>query len=225
MPVISKAFLRITAIVPQKRKTSRVNIYLDGKFAFGLDIAGVVEHSLSSGKVITTAEIEKILKKEEFTKLQDSAIHYLNWRPRSEKEVRDHLSRKIQKAENVKFKDARQSPLIDKIVSKLKKYKLINDREFAKWFVSSRTRSNPKSRRIIALELKGKGIDTQIIDWALTKAGNEKDLAIKSVSKKIKRWQKLEPLELKKKLYQFLLSRGFDYDTVKVVFAYFAKKH
>lgn len=215
---------RITQIEPQKKKKGRFNIFIDDKFAFGASIDAVAEFSLKVGKLISQHEIEKILKKEQLSKLQDTAIRYLNWRPRSEKEVKDHLAEKIAKNEDIKFRQAQQSPVIDQIIAKLKKYKLIDDHQFAKWFIDSRGRSHQKSKRLVALELKRKGIDPSVIETVIKTGYDEKNLAIAAVAKKIERWQKLPEIEFKKKIYAHLSLRGFDFDTIKVVFAYFQKK-
>ncbi|MBI3282661.1 RecX family transcriptional regulator, partial [Candidatus Curtissbacteria bacterium] len=200
------------------------NIFLDGKFAFGLSLSALAATGLASGQTLSLAQIETIIKKEELAKLQDAAMRFLNWRPRSEKEVRDYLVKRIAKRENIKFHEAQESPLITKIVAKLKRYKFIDDRQFAKWFIDSRTRLNTKSARLISFELKSKGIDREIIETVIKKAPKEVDLAERAVAKKIKRWQKMPEVQFKKKLYQFLLLRGFDYDTVKELFAYYAKR-
>ncbi|HSX18856.1 MAG TPA: RecX family transcriptional regulator [Candidatus Saccharimonadales bacterium] len=214
----------ITSIEPQKKRKHRFNVFLDGKFAFGINEQVLVENSLRKGMVLEAENLEKVLKKEELTKLQDTAIRFLNYRPRSEKEVRDNLTKKIAQKESIKFQEAQQSPLIEEIIRKLKKYKFINDLEFAKWFVESRIRSHQKSIRVISMELKLKGIEKEVIEKITSSVGNETELAKKAIEKKVKRWQKLSDLDFKKKLYQFLLSRGFDYDTTKETFAYFAKK-
>lgn len=215
---------QITAITSQKKRPNRVSIFLDGNFAFGLKVESVYENSLKVGKNLSGEEIEKILKIEELAKLQDIAFRFLNYRPRSEKEIRDHLIAKIAQRENIKFSQAKESPLVSTVISKLKKYKFINDLEFAKWFLSSRIRSHQKGLRLITMELKQKGIDEDVIKSIAKDAGSEKDLALKAVEKKIKRWQKLSTTDFKKKFYQFLLSRGFDYETIRELFEYFSKK-
>lgn len=215
---------QITSIEPQKKKAGRFSIFLDGKFAFGIGEAAFVEFNFKKGAKLTEDQIDKILKREELSKLQDTAIRFLNYRPRSEKELADHLTKKIALKEGIKFNDAKNSPMISTIVAKMKKYKFINDLEFAKWFVESRIRSHQKGLIVIAQELKQKGIDKDIVETVLKKVGDEKELAKKAVSKKIKRWQKLSEIDFKKKIYQFLLSRGFGYDIAKELFAYFAKK-
>ncbi|MBI3282721.1 hypothetical protein HYZ70_01455, partial [Candidatus Curtissbacteria bacterium] len=57
----------ITAIVPQK-KSARVNIFLDGKFAFGLSLSALAATGLASGQTLSLAQIETIIKKEELAK-------------------------------------------------------------------------------------------------------------------------------------------------------------
>ena len=213
----------ITAIEPQKKTKDRFNIFLDGKFAFGVSQTTAVLENLQIGKIITRDQIEKILKGEEFSRLQDSTMRFLNFRPRSEKEVRIYLTKKIAQKENVKFSQAKESPYIQKIIEKLKKYKFIDDLEFAKWFTSSRLKSHQKSTRLISWELKAKGIDQDIIEKVKKGLGSEKDLAERAVSKKIKRWRSLPHLEFKKKFYQYLSSRGFSYETIKDAFAKFDK--
>lgn len=219
MPKISKAFLRITSVEPQKKKAGRLNIFLDGKFAFGVSGQILLENSLKEGIVLTDSDITKILAREQIAKLTDLATNFLSFRPRSEKEVSDYLANKLAAKENIKFSQASQSPLIEKVIEKLKKYKYINDVEFASWFTQSRNRSRPKGPMLISSELKKKGISQEIIESTLKSSPNEVELAKTALSKKIKRWQNLEESQFKKKVYQFLTSRGFGFETIREVFA------
>ncbi len=215
---------QITKVEPQKKNANRFNIFVDEKFAFGVSAQNLLTRSLKVGKILSSADIEKIAKYENLSKLQDIAMQYLNYRPRSEKEIKDHLAKKLAQKENIKFSQAQQSPLIQTAITKLKKYKFINDLEFAKWFVTSRQKNHTKSSRIISIELKLKGIDEKIIQKVLTAIVNEKDLAIRALQKKVKRWANLPEVERKKKIYQFLLFKGFSYDIAKEAFAFFEKK-
>ena len=215
---------QITAIEPQKKKAQRFNIFLDGRFAFGISDINLLKNNLKIGKKLTEEGISKIIAREEITKLMDIATNYLGYRPRSEKEIVDHLAKKIADRENIKFQQAQESPLISKVVSSLKKYKYINDLEFAKWYVESRLGSKPRGLILIKIELKRKGISPEIIEKVVSFQKDELSLAQKAVKKKLKRWQNLSSLDLKKKVYQYLSSRGFDFDTIKETFAYISKK-
>lgn len=225
---------QVTAIEPQKskrgqsasggKKTKRFNVYIDDRFAFGVSDINLLKHNLTVGKMLTEEEIAKIVAREELSKLTDLATNFLSFRPRSEKEVYDHLTKKIAKRESIKFHQAQESPLIAKVIDKLKKYKYINDLEFTKWYVDSRKRASPRGQILISLELKRKGVADEIIKNLLATSTNEIELAKVALQKKIKRWQKLSPLDLKKKVYQYLAFRGFNFETIKEVFALVSKK-
>ena len=234
MPQISKAFLRITAIEPQKstrgqsasggKRSGRFNVFTDNKFAFSIDEITLAQSHLKTGDNLTSDQIEEFIGKNQTGKLQEAALRYLSYRPRSEKEVADYLTQKIAKSQNIKFNQAKESPQIRKVISKLKKYNYLNDQEFAKWFVSSRIRSHPKGLSLIRLELKTKGITPDTIETILTSSIDEHQLALDALKKKSKKWHNLSGIDLKKKVYQYLASRGFSYDIIKEAFANLVQK-
>ena len=217
MPLISK-------IEQQKRKKDRYNIFLNDIYSFSVSEQTLLENSLKVGQNLTEEEISQISKKEELSRLMDLSLRFVGVRPRSEKEVKDYLAKKISTLNDIKFKEALRSPQIEITIKKLKKYKYLNDSEFSKWLIQSRRRSSPKGTRIIKMELKQKGIKPEIIQKVLKKAINEKTLAKIALSKKLIKWSNLKEFELKKKVYTFLLSRGFDYETIEELFATLPKK-
>ena len=67
-------------------------------------------------------------------------------------------------------------------------------------------------------ELYQKGIDKEIIEDVISRQSSdvtEEQTAKKLLEKKLKSWQNLPPLQFKKKAYEFLLRRGFQYSLVK----------
>ena len=212
----------ITKISPQKRK-DRYNIFLDEKFAFGVSLTTLVSQNLKIGSKLDSEQIKKILKGEDFAKLFDSSLKILSLRPRSEKEIKDYLARKISKSQNIKFREAAESVTIIQILKKLKSLKYLNDLEFANWWTEARAKQS-KGPRLIKAELNQKGIDSQIIDKALLSLTNQKELAQKAIEKKIKTWKNLSGDQLKRKIYTHLASRGFDWDTIKETFAFLEKR-
>lgn len=215
---------QITAIVPQKRRKDRFNVYLDGQFGFAIAAEKVLKNRLNVGKNLSPREIEIIIAEDELGKLVDLTANFLSFRPRSEKEIFDYLVKKLKSRESVDYQQAKESPLIGQVILRLKKYKYLNDRQFAKWWIESRMRSRPRGTTALRIELLKKGIGREIIDDALEKQIDEKAQARLALTKKIKHWQKLTPQEAKKKAYQFLASRGFDWDTIKETVAKFIEK-
>lgn len=212
---------QITAITPQKKK-DRFNIFLDDKFAFGANLETIVENNLKAGMLISVDKVNKVIGLEKSTKLLDLALRYLSYRPRSVKEVENYLASKIAKSEQIKFREAKESRQIPIIIQKLKRYKYLNDRQFAKWFFTSRQKSNPRGLSYVKMELKLKGISDDIIE-GLAVSSSELELAKKAVAKKLQRWQARPLLDFKKKFYSYLLTRGFSYDTIRQLFANLTK--
>ena len=141
---------------------------------------------------------------EDFEKFYNKALEFLSYRQRSEKEVRDKL-----KTKNV------EPEIIDKIIAKLKEKKFINDQEFARMFSESRLRFKPRSMRLIKLELKQKGIDSETVDDLQLTNDNDLESAKKLVEKRIERLKTLPKQEIYQKLGRYLASKGFNWDTIK----------
>lgn len=146
---------------------------------------------------------------ENFEKLLNKTYRFLSFRPRSIKEVEDYLKRK--KAIDVDTK---------KIIEKLKSQKFLDDEEFARWWIESRTKARPRSSRLIKLELKQKGIDKELIDSIFENSTEVVSDFEKAYALALKKAPKLKNLDRKKayeKLGRFLASRGFNWDTIKEV--------
>ena len=215
---------QITSIEPQKRRQGRFNIYVEGKFSFAADENMLAKNILSVGKSLSADDIEKLTKENEAGKLFDASLRFLSYRQRSEKEVKDFLVKKIARCENIKFNLASQSPVISQIITRLKKQSFLNDEEFAEWWVKARTGSQPKGPYVIRMELLRKGVDKEIVEKAISKITNQKELGSKVIEKKLVIWKTLTNLELKKKIYEHLARRGFDSKTINEVIAQIVKK-
>ena len=126
----------ITSIKQQKNK-NRVNVYLDDKFGFGIDLDNFVLLHLKVDQELTEEEIEEIVKKAEFQKTYDKLLRFAMVRPRSEREITDYFRRK-------KVHDS----LHKKLLEKLKHLDLIDDAKFAKWWIDQRANFKPKPKRI-----------------------------------------------------------------------------
>jgi len=215
----------ITSIEPQKKRKNRFNIFLDEEFGFAADENVLLKYNLKISQSLTQSQIEKLIKENELGKLMDQSLRFLSFRPRSEKEVVDYLIGKISRKENIKYSQVKESPLIKQVVVKLKKYKYLDDFEFANWLVRSRIRSKPQGLSLVKFDLEKKGIDDEIINSIIAKYPDQTVLAKRAIEKKLANWQKLPKGDFKKKIYAYLISRGFNFETIGEVFANLEKKH
>lgn len=198
---------QITRIVQQKDQ-NRVNVYLDGKFAFGITLESLLQNSLSVGKELTKEQIDSLKEQSSQDKIFARALRFVTSRPHSEKEIRLWFRRK---------KLDKDTGLQEKVLDRLKKLGLVNDLAFAKWWIEQRTTFRPKPERVMKQELRMKGIKDEIIEEALEDTETDTDIEI---AKKLalKRWERLKTLPgnvAKQKLLQFLAGRGFSYDVAR----------
>lgn len=203
----------ITSIKPQKNKRSlagfagknRLNIYLDDKFGFGIDLDNFVLLHLKVDQELTDQEVNEIVKKSEFQKTFDKLLMWATLRPRSEREVKDYFRRK-------KIHDSVQPDLLEK----LKHFNLLNDLEFAHWWIDQRIKT--KSLKVIKLELRIKGVEKNTIEDALEKVEiDEEKIAKKLTEKKMYKWKNLDERIRKQKISQYLSGKGFDWNVIEKI--------
>ena len=143
-----------------------------------------------------------------FKKYYGLTAHYLARRPHSTREVRDYL-----------LKKKAPEDVIEKIIASMQRDKFLNDLDFAHWWREQRTRFRTKSDRVIRMELKQKGIATDIIalvfEEKTEETKNDLEKARLHIEKYSRRFDGLEGNEKYRKIQMFLGSRGFDYETIK----------
>jgi regulatory protein len=192
---------KITAIQVQKKNPNRVNISLDDEFAFGL--SRIVAAWLSVGQVLSDEKIAALQVQDAREVAYQKAMRFLGYRARSVSEVRENL-RKHEIPEAV----------IDEVLGRLQEANLLNDREFAQAWVENRSTFRPRSRRALALELRKKGLDDEVVRDVLEAKVDENTLALQAARKYLRKVEKLEWPEFRQKLGSFLGRRGFSYDVI-----------
>jgi regulatory protein len=194
---------KITALTRQKRNPQRINVYLDGDFAFGL--AAITAVSLQVGQSLTSTQIESLQTGDLEEKAKNTAVRFIEYRPRSLSETRQHLQKK-------EYPDA----VVEHVLERLEAVELLNDAEFARYWVDQRESFKPRSKMALQQELRRKGIARDLIENAIAKV-DELAGASKAAQAKAERWHNLPWQEFRKKLGGFLQRRGYSYDIVREV--------
>ncbi len=198
----------ITALEPQQRSRERVNVYLDGEFAFGLALS--VAMSLRIGDVLTETDIAALRATDEVERAREKALNYLSYRPRSEAEVRRYLEDREFSAQTV-----------DEVVERLCFVGLIDDDAFARFWVENRSRFRPRGERALAQELRQHGIAATVIESAL--GGYDAAAAGDAYAREqARRLAALPPEQFRRRLAERLTRRGFAYDLVHELLARYA---
>lgn len=195
--------MRVTALKVQSRNKARVNVYLDGQFAFGL--AKIEAARLRVGQELDEAALARVRKADEVEQAYERALKLLATRPRSEAEVRRRL-REHEVAESV----------VEEVLVRLRRAGLADDGAFANYWVENRAEFRPRSKRALLAELKRKGVVGDTLAEALVGV-NDAEAAYQVAAQRARRLRTLPRLEFRRKLGQFLARRGFDYETIEPI--------
>ena len=195
---------KISAIEPQQKNPQRVNIHLDGEFAFGL--ARITAGWLKVGQELSEEKIAALQVEDANEVAYQKALHFLSYRPRSLAEVRQNLT-----------KHGTPEALVEDTVNRLQRAGLVNDQEFARTWVENRNTFQPRSKLALRMELRRKGLSDEIVQPVLDEQVDEEALAFEAARKYARRLTGLEWFEFRQKLSGFLARRGFSYATLSPV--------
>ncbi len=198
--------MRITAL-ERKPGGKRVQLYLDGEPATALSAEVCLRFGLRAGDELTRGALKDLRDAETRQRALASALRLLAYRPRSEAELRGRLGQKA-------FAEA----VIEETIGRLRGAGLLDDEQFARSWVERRDRTSPRSRRLIASELRARGVDAGLAAQSVTNADDE-DAAYRAAARRARSRQALPYVEFRRRLGGFLLRRGFEYAVIKRVVA------
>jgi len=148
--------------------------------------------------------------------LIEAGIRFVSIHPRSEKDIRAYLLKKLRRYHN------EDESYIEQAFERLSELGYVDDKAYSQAFVASRNAHNQKGNTLLRLELRAKGIAPHIIDEVLEsmttgdEGTSEYTRAMQLVEKK-KNVFNLPILERKRKIFSYLSRRGFGSDTIRRV--------
>jgi len=201
---------RITDIKSQQKDSPRKSIYLDGEFFCSVDQTLLIKFGLRIGLSIDEDVLRKIIQEDEILKAKNYAFDLLVRRSYTRKEMYNKLVQRY-------GEDA-----VSATMETLERLGYIKDEEYAKDWVESRKRHKPKGKKTLRMELMRKGIDKGTISRVLSEIDDseEFEMAMKVAEKQMNHYKDLEPNVARRRLYNFLERRGFDYETINDVIRY-----
>ena len=208
--------MKITNIQAQIKTPDRLNIFIDDKFRFSLDISQVVDFRLKIGNEIDDDFLAELEEASVFGKLYIRALEYCINRPRSIREVRDYLYKKTQQTKyktkkgEIKVREGVSQKVADQVLVKLTAKNYVNDENFARWWIENRNQLKGISRRKLQSELVAKGVESDLVNRLLRESDREDSSEIdKVIAKKSTRYSD------EQKFIQYLMRQGFRYDDVR----------
>lgn len=196
---------RITKIAPQRRDDRRLNVFLDGRFAFGLDATLAEERGLRVGQELTPGEVAALQADDEVRVATDRALAFLTYRPRSIREVRDRLAKK-----------GVEPAVIDAVLARLAGWGYVGDEDFARYWVENREQHQPRGKRLLQQELWKKGVERETVARVLEESEiDEVAGALALARKRVAQFRALDDATKRRRLAAYLQRRGYDYPTIK----------
>lgn len=190
----------ITGISPQKHDKLRCNIEVDGRFYCGMTLETVMQNRLKVGSVVTAEELSRIQLESEKATALDKALTHITFTMKTERGIRAFLQKK-----------GYLQDVCDYVVGRMKELGYLDDALYAAQYLESAQKK--KGARLIAAELKRKGIDDDTIESTVSNISGEEESAKRHLEKYL-RGKELDRATIQK-AYRHLLSKGYDYDTAK----------
>jgi regulatory protein len=224
----------ITALQADPSDPDKVHLFIDGKRIMTVAVDVAAAERLSIGQECPPARLERLHQAEELQRVYDSALRFLSYRPRSEREVELRLRKKGYAPEQIAT-----------ILERLRQRGYLDDLEFARFWVGNRQSFSPRGPRLLRSELRQKGVSQEVVDAVLQEqsdaqaeaeqeaeevaaawgtsasdeptAGSDLANALALARKKWRAYGSLDPQTARRRLTGFLMRRGYNYDTVDSV--------
>ena len=182
--------------VKYDKKNKSYAIYSNGKIILNIiDDTLLYFTEIAAGNIIERKLISDIVKYDERMRAYRDAAAQLMRRMKTESELKKKLV-------SLTYDD----DAIDFAVSKCKDNGYLNDENYVKVYVERYAPSRGATR--IKYELKRKGVDEKLLKDIDDDKESARELAIKFYKKKAN-----DP-KVKEKYYRYMISRGFEYETV-----------
>ena len=219
-----KPEFRITELKQGVKNPNRVSVFVNSKYEFSLDITQIVDFRIKVGLIISEEQLLEYKKASEFGKLYQRALEWVLVRPRSERETRDYLIRKLRTSSSGRSSRPSSrgsslrprsdcgcpledvSELSNNIISRLTTRGYLDDAKFAKWYVENRFVKKGVSQKRLKMELMKKGISQDIINEVIDTRDDTEEI-LKIIAKKRTKYDD-------EKLIAYLCRQGFSWSLV-----------
>ncbi|MDD5084771.1 MAG: regulatory protein RecX [Candidatus Omnitrophica bacterium] len=148
---------------------------------------------------VTEASIKKCLQ---------YALRLLSISPRTQSKLEERLKEKGYGVTAVR-----------EVMNYLSERKLINDASYARAYVEEMTERKPCGRHRLKYELKRRGVKEAVTEEALSSRDKQSEykLALELAKERAGRLASIETMKRKKRIYDFLIRRGFDFEVARKV--------
>ena len=209
--------MEVTKLSSQIKNPDRINIFLNNKYEFSLDISQVIDLAVKPGNIYSDEEVVVLRREGEFSKYYTKAMVYSLARPRSTREISDYLYRQTRTKTYLVKGERRERigmapELSQRIINKLIEKKYLNDENFARYWVENRNLKKGISERTLKQELLKKGVSQEIVNTVIENSErNDEEELKKVIAKRRHRYENDD------KFIKYLVSKGYQYYQIQEV--------
>ena len=193
--------MKITDIRPRRKGLSAV--YIDGEYALSLDTQTLLEHRTDIGREFDDEELHDLIESSNERRAKEKALWLISYRSHSKKELRDKISRTCD----------RQSA--EKAVERMEELGLVNDRDYAERCAQTLIFTKHMSKRGAAMELRRKGIESEIINEVLDDIEVDEREQIQAVIER--KYPKIDDEKIRRRAVAALQRLGYGWEDIKAV--------
>jgi len=196
---------QITAIDIQQRHKARRSIFVDGEFFAGVDQEVVALLNLKPGQAVNPEDLRRILEREEDVRARELVLRWLDFAPRTRRQLADKLRQK-----------GVDDAVAARVLDRLQAAGLINDESYARDWVKSHSRTGALGRRRIGAELARRGVDRDTAAAAMEEEApaDEGEACEDLARRKAAQYRNLPRDAARRRLTGFLSRRGFSGEDV-----------
>jgi regulatory protein len=193
-----------------KKVRNDIRVTFDDGSVIVIDYRTVFDFGLRVHDELSQPKMNELKHHSSLQKCKDSSFRYLSMRLHSIKELKQKL--KLKKYDE---------QIIEEVTAKLLQNNYLNDEKFAEQFIKDKTALKKMGSTKIKIELLKRGIPKEIISEKLKIVSNDEsfDNCLQLAQKKINllRSRSKEIKNEKNKVYSFLLSKGYESETIASV--------
>ena len=194
---------KITDMQIQKNNKTRANVYIDGEFAFALEMLTVMKLGLKIGQEVSQQQLADAVFDSEKSVAFEKAMGYLGRGMKTVKQMRDYLTKK-----------AYAPKVVEYVIARLKEYHYLDDVAYVKAYVEHN--SSTKGERRLKQELVSKGVAVSVAEEHSQIDGEQALINAQHLADKYMR-NKPHDIKTLQKLQRYLVSRGYGYEIVNTV--------
>lgn len=183
------------------KNKNNTNIFLadTDRGVFELHSEIIVKHNLKTGEFSDDLFFVAV-NESDILIATEKSMKYISSKLKTEKQIKDYL-----------YKQNYHANVVNPVIEKLKEYNLINDQHFAKSYINSNKNysANKLKQKLSAFGIKLDTLDDVFADTDVDDLSSCKTHAQKFLKNKVQDKSSYE------KLVRHLLSKGYNYDTIK----------